>query len=425
MNNQHIIKVASVFSGIGAFEAALSQMDVKHDIVFACDNGEIDIRLTYRQISNLSKHLSQEEKIEFVNKLLYRYQEVNKAKESKLNFDIIYNNLYVKTRSTAKLEMSYDCIILLTKDYTSKQREEFVDELYRLAGKKNYVKESYLANYKLDATDWHNDIRFLDATKYETDIDVLVGGSPCQSFSTYGKKMGLEDARGTLFYDYARLIKTLQPKVFIYENVKNLLKHDNGRTWDVMTKVWESLNYVLSEPTILDAQNYGTPQKRERLFLVGFRKDIIGDAKYVFPPKQQLTRFAPEYLDNNIPEKYYLGKKGFEWVTNNKKNKNKTRYNRDIIGCQTANQQDNWIGDLRIEPVQEWQRNDARIYIGTLEGKECVARKMTPSECLRLMGFNNFVQVVDDHQLYRQSGNSIVVTVLEALLRSILPYITK
>lgn len=421
--NGHIIKVASVFSGIGAFEAALKQMGIKHEIIFACDNGERELKLSYRQINNISCHLSQEEKKELVSKLLSRYNETRKDKDASFSVEEMYNNIFVKIKSSAKLEISYDCILVLTKGYSDKQREDFVDELYNLTGKRNYVKDSYLANYELDVNNWHNDIRFLDASKYEKDIDILVGGSPCQSFSTYGKKMGLEDARGTLFYDYARLIKTLQPKVFIYENVKNLLRHDNGQTWDVMTKVWESLDYVLSEPTVLNAKDYGTPQKRERLFLVGFRKDLFNDYRFEFPAKQILTRFAPDYLETNVDEKYYLGKKGFEWVTNKEKNKNKTRYNRDIICCQTANQQDNWIGDLLVEPVQEWQRKNPRIYIGTLAGKECVARKMTPTECLRLMGFKHFNKIVNDTQLYRQSGNSIVVTVLEALLRTILPVI--
>ena len=94
--------------------------------------------------------------------------------------------------------------------------------------------------------------------------------------------------------------------------------------------------------------------------------------------------------------------------------------NRDIIGCQTANQQFNWTGDFRLEEPTDEMRADGRIYVGEYEGRECVARKLTPSECLRLMGFENFNIVVNDNNAYRQSGNSIAVPVLKALYKSIL-----
>ena len=91
-----------------------------------------------------------------------------------------------------------------------------------------------------------------------------------------------------------------------------------------------------------------------------------------------------------------------------------------MIGCQTANQQFNWTGDFRLESPTEEMRNDGRIFIGDYEGQECVARKLTPAECLRLMGFENFKIVVNDNNAYRQSGNSIAVPVLKALFKSII-----
>jgi hypothetical protein len=95
-------------------------------------------------------------------------------------------------------------------------------------------KKSYFANYDIKEEDWFEDARTFDARKYKGQIDLLVGGAPCQAFSMVGKRLGFEDARGTLFYEFARVIKETQSKVFIFENVKGLINHDKGRTWMVM-----------------------------------------------------------------------------------------------------------------------------------------------------------------------------------------------
>ncbi|MDD4534765.1 MAG: DNA (cytosine-5-)-methyltransferase, partial [Prevotella sp.] len=305
------------------------------------------------------------------------------------------------------------------------QLNKYINRIYKLyeADRENFVKESYLANYKIGENDFYKDVRFLNGHFYANDIDVIVGGSPCQSFSTYGKKRGLDDTRGTLFYDYARIIQEIQPKVFIYENVPGLLTHDNKKTWPIMLDVWKSLDYEVCMD-ILNAADYNHPQTRYRLFLIGFRKDIY-KKEYSFPSKMELKHKSCEYLDPSpVDDKYYLGQKGFEWVTDTQKNKYKTRYNRDIIGCETANQQFNWIGDFRVEPPSPNHYNNPNIYIGQLDGKPAVARKMTPRECLRLMGFDDsFKIVVNDKQAYRQAGNSIVVPVLKEIIRSLSPYI--
>ena len=108
-----------------------------------------------------------------------------------------------------------------------------------------HVKKSYLANYQLSEEHWHSDITTFDATPYREQIDLLVGGSPCQAFSMVGKRHGLEDTRGTLFYDFARVVNETKPKIFIYENVKGLLNHDNGKTWQVVKDVLHALGYDL------------------------------------------------------------------------------------------------------------------------------------------------------------------------------------
>ena len=357
-----MIRLATVFSGIGAPEEALRQLNEDYEIVFACDNGE------------------------------------------------------------RELEETYDQIIEATENMTYEERLQYVAELYGNTNKPNFVKESYFANHQIDDDRWYDDVRFIDGEQYEGLVDVLVGGSPCQSFSTYGKKQGFEDTRGTLFFFYANLIKEIKPKVFIYENVPGLKTHDNGHTWERIQEIFHELEYDIFD-FVLNSKDYGLPQNRERVFVVGFSQEC-NVHEFNEPPQVELDHTAVNYLDQNIPLSYYLGQKGFEWVTTREKHQGRSRVNRDIIGCQTANQQFNWTGDFRLETPTEEMRRDNRIYIGTYEGEEKVARKLTPAECLRLMGFENFQIVVNDNNAYRQSGNSIAVPVLKALFKSILNVVT-
>ncbi|MBQ9229269.1 MAG: DNA (cytosine-5-)-methyltransferase [Eubacterium sp.] len=107
-------------------------------------------------------------------------------------------------------------------------------------------KKSYMANYEVDEEDWFDDVRTFDATRYKNKVDIIVGGAPCQAFSMVGKRLGFEDARGTLFYEFARIIKETNPKVFIFENVKGLTNHDGGRTWRVI----HDISSVISSPSL-------------------------------------------------------------------------------------------------------------------------------------------------------------------------------
>ena len=265
------IKLATVFSGIGAIEQAFKQLEIAHEIVFACDNGE-------------------------------RY-----------------------------LDLSTEEILEKVKNVSENEKQTIINELYDSTKKVNEVKRSYLANYGDNLGDWYEDIRFLDGNKYNGQVDILVGGSPCQSFSTYGKKLGLEDVRGTLFYDYARLIKETQPKVFIFENVPGMLAHDKGRTWEVIQEVFLSLNYAIKKE-VLNAENYGLPQMRKRLFVVGVRNDI--ELEYKFPPPEVDEKpNVRDYLEDYVDNKYYLPYKGFRYVTEPERNEGRARVNRENIGC--------------------------------------------------------------------------------------------
>ncbi|MCQ2277033.1 MAG: DNA cytosine methyltransferase [Bacteroidales bacterium] len=403
------INVGTLFSGIGAFEEALKQLKIPHKIKFACDNGEIELiplteekdRKEYKDLNKRVRRLSEEEKRSYAKYKNTIQSEIEKIREHSF--------------------------LIPTKE----ERNAYVEWVYSNYEKKtrNYVKESYLANYDIDPSDFHTDIRFMRGDDYKDQVDILVGGSPCQSFSTYGKKQGLEDARGTLFYDYARIIKESNPKIFIYENVAAIKSNDHGHTWETMLSVWKSLGYKIY-PEILNAVDYDHPQLRRRVFIVGIREDIC-TTPYKFPEKKTRTKKSTDFLEKGkIPLKYYLGEGGFTWITTYEKHKRRSRVNQEVIGCQTANQQDNWIGDFRVEHPLPEHYEDPRIFIGKFDFKDgkglvdAVGRKLTPRECLRLMGFSDkFRIVVDDHQAYHQSGNSIVVPVLKEIIQTIVPYL--
>lgn len=127
-----------------------------------------------------------------------------------------------------------------------------------------------------------DDIRKIDFKPYRYNVDLLAGGFPCQAFSYAGKKLGFEDTRGTLFHEYARAVNEIQPDVFLAENVRGLLNHDGGRTLSTMISVLEGLGYHVYEPRVLKAIFYRVPQKRERLIIVGVRKDLH-KSQFEFP----------------------------------------------------------------------------------------------------------------------------------------------
>ncbi len=330
-----------------------------------------------------------------------------------------------------------------------------------------FVKQSYFANYNIDENRWYNDVHDIDGTKYQGLIDLLVGGSPCQSFSMVGKRRGLDDTRGTLFYEFARVVKESQPKVFIYENVKGLINHDKGKTFEIIKATFDELGYKYFYQ-VVNAKDYGVPQHRERIFVVGF-KDHSVDFK--FPNTIELEHTMQDFLEDYIDSKYYLKEKGVKFVTSSKNRKKRyTQINGDIAICQKANQQFNWHGDFIYEQQEKQEFNEFIFDVNEVEEKYYLSekiktyvlaggtknfktstktdlevarpllqsmhkmhragvdnyvthnkgriRKLTPRECLRLMGFgDDFKQVVSDTQMYRQAGNSIVVDVLIAILK--------
>ena len=361
-----MIRLATLFSGIGAIEQAFLKQNIDHKIVFACDNGERELDYSKEEILEKLDSMSLEEKNEYINNL--------------------YNSLK----------------------------------------KPNCMYQTYKENYIIDDKDFYQDIRFLDGTVYNGQVDLLVGGSPCQSFSIIGKRGGFNDTRGTLFYEYARIIKETQPKAFIFENVRGMLNHDKGKTWETVQNTFKELNYkiyIKSNP-ILNAKDYGIPQNRPRLFVIGIRNDL-NTLPFVFPEEIELTTTVKDYLDKDVDSKYYLGKKGFEFVTN-PKYKNRAQINSNIMQCQKANQQFNWNGEFVFESYDSIKNREdilAKAYISTYNGVKGVCRKLTPMECVKLMGFSDkfkFPNYMNDKDKYRQAGNSIVVNIFERILPNLM-----
>lgn len=361
LKNDKILKVATLFSGIGAFEHALDRLSIKHEIVFACD---ID----------------------------------------------------------------------------------------------SYVKKSYLENYNIQEKNWYEDVLKLNASKYiDENIDIIVGGSPCQSFSFVGKQKGLEDDRGNLIFEFIRVVKECKPKMFIFENVKGLTTHESGKTFDYVLSKFNELDYNIKYD-ILKATDYGIPQSRQRLFLVGINKNTNATINFP-PPKLELTLKMQDLLEDNVDTQYYLQQKGQEFaVKDTNLTKKYTQINGEIALCQKKNQQFNWHGDFVFEyrdiPDKYYLSDSVRDYVlksGTkgfnmkpeidlqiarpilssvhkmhragidnYVTKYGKLRKLTPRECLRLMGFSDkFKIVVSDTRMYQQAGNSIVVNVIMEIIKNI------
>lgn len=157
-------------------------------------------------------------------------------------------------------------------------------------------KKAYFANYDLREEAWHTDIHNFDATPYNGIIDLFVGGAPCQAFSMVGFRRGFEDTRGTLFREFARVVKECCPKIFIFENVQGILTHDNGRTWEVIKNTFEEYCGYDIHYQLLNSKNYGIPQHRERLFCIGFREKT----DFKFPAPIELKYRMYDFLEGLV-----------------------------------------------------------------------------------------------------------------------------
>jgi len=409
------MKLATVFSGIGAIEQALHRMGIDYEIVFACDNGDVELNLLegkeleeYTRLKKLrsKKQLKKQEDIELL--------EILGKKENQIAEDI-----------RSKIQLMPNKI----------DKKKYVDELYKKRSRQtNFVKTAYLANYGhlLDLDDFHLDIRFLDASDYaNAGIDLLVGGSPCQAFSAVGAQYGLSDTRGTLFYEFARIIKETQPRVFIYENVRGLTTHDNGHTWEVMKSVFkDDLNYRISEPQILNASDYGIPQSRRRIFVIGIREDIEC-SDFVYPKPVPLKYTMQDFLEDNCAFGHFnFNPTDGELIVEKVPGKPDKKFTltpavqKYVLAGGTANYKTSTETDLPIartlmKMMTQHHRAGVDNYV-TIKKNPLVLRQLSDREALRLMGFpDDFKIAVSSMQTLRQAGNSIVVDVLMAIVREI------
>ncbi len=391
-------------------------------------------------------------------------------------------NRWVKGKSQPKLSLAeIECLhsLLPQKPKSDKHDFTFIDLFAGIGGIRKgfesvggkclftsewnkYAVRTYKANHYCDP-DNHNfneDIREitlsdeLGATEKKAykniddkipEHDVLLAGFPCQPFSlagvskknSLGRKHGFEcDTQGTLFFDVARILKVKQPAAFLLENVKNLRSHDKGKTFKVITDTLEELGYWVADveatgaddPKVIDAQKF-VPQHRERIVLVGFRKDLGVHENFTLR-KIKYPDFVPEFQDilepkKSVDPKYILSEKlwaylynyalkhkakgnGFGYGLMRKKNKVartlSARYHKDG-------------SEILID--RGWSDKKGFTDKGNLKNRP---RRLTPLECSRLMGFDKvdgeeFVIPVSDTQAYKQFGNSVAVPVFEAVAR--------
>lgn len=413
------MRLATVFSGIGSIEQALRRLGKDYEIVFACDNGDVELNL-----------LSGEDLEDYT-----RLTKLRSKKQLRAPKDIKrLEELGKKENSIAEAIRAKICSMP-----SKVEKKRFADKLYaENSRQRNFVKTAYMANYgdKLSEDDFHLDIRFLDGTDYkDSNIDLLVGGSPCQAFSDVGAKYGLNDTRGTLFYEFARIVNETQPRVFIYENVRGLTTHDDGKTWAVMRSVFENdLNYRIAEPQILNASDYGIPQSRRRVFVVGIRDDI-NCPPFEYPAPVELRYTMQDFLEDNCAYGHFTyDHKTGELIVEKVPGRPDEKFTltsavqKYVLAGGTSNYLTSTETDLPIartlmKMMTQHHRAGVDNYI-TVKKKPLVLRQLSDREALRLMGYpDDFKIAVSSMQTLRQAGNSIVVDVMMAIVRQI--YVTK
>lgn len=286
------------------------------------------------------------------------------------------------------------------------------------------AQKTYLLNY--------GEVPFGDITKETTkafipdDFDVLCAGFPCQAFSLAGKRLGFEETRGTLFFDVAEIIRRKHPKAFFLENVKGLLMHDKGKTIQIILKVLrEDLDYFVPDPQIVNAMNFGVPQHRERVYIVGFRKDQnVNEFTYPTPTDRTKT-FADIKEEQTVSAKYYLSTQYVKTLVAHKERHaaKGNGFGYEIIpddGVANAivvggmGRERNLVIDTRLDDFTPVTNIKGEINKDGL-------RRMTPREWARLQGFpDNFIIGGADASAYKQFGNSVAVPAIQATAEEII-----
>lgn len=267
-----------------------------------------------------------------------------------------------------------------------------------------YACETYKANVSKNVI--CGDIR--EEKKLIPEHDVLIGGFPCQPFSSLGKLEGFNDEkRGTLFFEIVDILRAHDTKMVVLENVKNIINHDNGNTFKrILKELCETGYYCYYQ--VLNSADYGIPQRRNRMFLIGLNKKYFDNSQFQFPEKIKLENKVKDLLDKDVDSSYFLTKRISKTIlsTGTKGYIAKPSIDNDIAKtlCATMHKmhrasQDNYVTD-KIN--YDRCKDDNRINV----------RKLTPNECRKLQGFpDNWVQVVSDCQAYKQFGNAVTVDV--------------
>jgi DNA (cytosine-5)-methyltransferase 1 len=264
-----------------------------------------------------------------------------------------------------------------------------------------YCQDSYEANFD------HRP--FGDITQInEKDIpdhDILFAGFPCQPFSIIGQMKGFNDIRGTLFFDIARIIQHKKPKAFILENVKQLVGHDKGKTLKTILDVLEKeLGYHV-QYAVLNALDYGLPQKRERVIIVGHREPIM----FSFPSPVKPFKPLSQILEKKVDAKHYAS----AYIVKRRKTQHKSAFKLSIW-------HENKSGNICSYPYSCALRAGASYNYLLVNGE----RRLTPREMFRLQGFpDNYKIVVNDSQARKQAGNAVPVNMVKAVILKLLPYV--
>ena len=267
-----------------------------------------------------------------------------------------------------------------------------------------YSQQTYEANF--------NHLPSGDITKIdEKDIpshDLLLGGFPCQAFSNAGLRKGFEDTRGTLFFDIARILNYHKPKVFLLENVKGLLNHDNKKTYTTIIKTLKSLGYEIFAK-VLNSKDFGLPQSRQRIFIVGIMGAAINS--FDFPEPSYEKTCLGDILENNPDQKFTISDK--IWGSH-KKRKIKAREKGNGFGYSLFNKDSNYTNTISAR----YYKDGSEILI---EQSNKNPRMLTPREASQLQGFPlDFNIPVSNGQAYKQFGNAVSVNVVRAISKHII-----
>lgn len=262
-------------------------------------------------------------------------------------------------------------------------------------------------------------------------VDVICGGFPCQAFSIAGNRRGFEDTRGTLFFEIARFASILKPRILFLENVKGLLNHDKGRTFETILQTLDGLGYNV-EWQVLNSKDFGVPQNRERVFIIGHLRGESG--RKVFPigtyNKQTVELPGERLTTNTLTARYSKSQSNGSYVIENKpsciihvKEATKKGYAEATIGDSVNLSHPN----SKTRRGRVGKRIANTLLTGEEQGvvmNDFRIRKLTPKECWRLQGFPDWAfekaeKVNSNSQLYKQAGNSVTVNVIEAIARRI------